>query len=472
MNENNSRLRGEAASTLEKGFASVVTPFRGFIRDQKTASLLLLGCTLLALVIANSPLAHQYESLIETRIGFVFGGSDFVMSLRLWVNDGVMALFFFILGLEIKRELLVGELREPARSVPVVAAAAGGMLMPALLYFVLNQGSDTGQGWAIPMATDTAFAIGILALLGARVPAGLTTFLLALAIMDDMGAVLVIALFYSDSISMLYLCIALGLLVALIIINLLGVRHPIAFFIGGGMVWLAMLGSGVHATMAGILVAITVPARPARSPHAFVRRSRQLIDEFEKIETSRDSTPPVLAEPKKHTVIERLQETAAQATTPLQLWERALEHPVALFVLPLFALVNAGIAVQPAALPALLGDSLALGIVVGLVVGKLAGISLATLAILALGLGRLPGGMQRRHLPGLGLLGGMGFTMSIFIAGLGFADQPEKLLIAKTAILTASLIAGVGGYLWLRLAAPDHPTADVRHSDDTNPPWQ
>ena len=237
--------------------------------------------------------------------------------------------------------------------------------MPALLYIALNQGGDATQGWAIPMATDTAFAIGILALLGARVPAGLTTFLLALAIIDDMGAVLVIALFYSETIS-------------------------------------------------------------------------------------------ILAEPQKHTVVERLQETAAQATTPLQLWERALEHPVALFVLPLFALVNAGIVVEPAALPGLLSDTLALGIVVGLVVGKVAGITLATFVVLALGLGRLPDGMLRRHLPGLGLLGGMGFTMSIFIAGLGFHNQPEQLLIAKTGILTASLIAGVGGYLWLRFAAPDH----------------
>jgi len=452
MTKSDKRLRGEATSSLEKGFAAVVKPFEQFIRDQKTASALLLVCTLVALIIANSPLADHYERLVETRIGFVLSGSEYAMSLRHWVNDGFMALFFFILGLEIKRELLIGELRAPSRALPVIAAAAGGMLVPALLFYALNQGGDTLQGWAIPMATDTAFAIGILALLGTRVPAGLTTFLLALAIIDDMGAVLVIALFYSDAISLAHLGSALALLAALLAINHLGVRRPIVYFAGGGLVWLAMLGSGVHATLAGILVAITIPARPARSPRAFVRRSRQLIDEFETIENDGEAVSPILAEPEQHEVVEQLQETAAEATTPLQLWERTLEHPVALFVLPLFALANAGIAVEPAALPALLGHPLALGIVLGLVVGKAAGISLATLAVLAPGRGRLPEGMQRCHLLGLGLLGGMGFTMSIFIAGLGFAEQPELLVIAKTGILAASLIAGLGGYLWLRFA--------------------
>lgn len=454
MTDPSPRLQGEATTALEKGFASVVTPFQEFIRDQKTTSMLLLVCTLSALIIANAPLAHDYERLIETRIGFVLGGNDYAMSLRHWVNDGLMALFFFVLGLEIKRELLVGELREPARSLPVLAAAAGGMLVPALLYYAINQGGDTMQGWAIPMATDTAFAIGVLALLGGRVPPGLTTFLLAFAIIDDIGAVLVIALFYSDAISVVHLGSALGLLAALLVMNVSGVRRPIVYFLGGGMVWLAMLGSGVHATLAGILVAMTVPARPTHGPRAFIRRSRQLIDEFESIETRDEAAAPILAEPEKHSVVERLQDTAAKATTPLQLWERALEHPVALFVLPLFALVNAGIAVEPEALPALLGDALVLGIVLGLVVGKTLGISLATFAVLALGHGRLPGGMQWRHIVGLGLLGGMGFTMSVFVAGLGFANQPEQLLIAKTGILTASLIAGLGGYLWLRFAAP------------------
>ena len=245
---------------------------------------------------------------------------------------------------------------------------------------------------------------------------------------------------------------ALGLLSGLALANLLGVRRPVIYFVGGGLVWLAMLGSGVHATLAGILVALTVPARARHGTRSFLHRSRRLIDEFEAIEASAgEASAPILAEPEKHAVVEQLQDTAAKATTPLQLWERAYEYPVALFVLPLFALVNAGIHVEINALPRLLGDPLAVGIILGLVLGKTAGIGLATAALLALGRGRLPKGMQPSHVVGVGLLGGMGFTMSIFITGLGFGDQPEQLLIAKTGILTASLIAGLGGYLWLRL---------------------
>lgn len=456
MADFHTKLHGKTTSALEKGFANVVTPFQEFVHEQKTTSMLLLVSTLIALIIANSPLAGAYHALIETRVGFVLGGSDYAMSLHHWINDGLMALFFFILGLEMKRELLVGELRDAARAMPVFAAAVGGMLVPALLFYAINHDGGTAHGWAIPMATDTAFAIGILALLGTRVPAGLTAFLLALAIIDDMGAVLVIALFYSDAISLQHLGAAAILLAALMVMNMLGMRRPIIYFAGGGLVWLMMLGSGIHATLAGILVAMIVPARPKRSTRAFVRRSRELIDEFEAIEDEEEDTTPVLAEPGKHEVLENLQQTAAQATTPLQLWERALEHPVALFVLPLFALVNAGIDVDLSTLPALLVDPLALGIVLGLVLGKAIGISLPTYALLKLKIGRLPDGVQQSHIIGLALLGGMGFTMSIFIATLGFADDPEQLVIAKTGILTASLLAGACGYLWLRLAVPAH----------------
>ncbi len=454
MADLHSILNGKATTALEKSFANVVTPFQEFIHEQKTASIMLLVSTLIALIIANSPYAAAYHALIETRVGFLLADTDYAMSLRHWVNDGLMALFFFVLGLEIKRELLVGELREAARAIPVFAAAVGGMLVPALLFYTINHGGSAAHGWAIPMATDTAFAIGILALLGARVPPGLTAFLLALAIIDDMGAVLVIALFYSDAINLQHLGIAILLLTALLVMNLLGIRRPIVYFAGGGLVWLSMLGSGVHATLAGILVAMIVPARPKRSTRAFIRRSRELLNEFEAIENEEEDATPVLAKQDKHEVLENLQQTAAQATTPLQLWEHALEHTVSLFVLPLFALVNAGIAVDLSTLKTLQADSLALGIVLGLVLGKAIGISLPTYALLKLNIGRLPDGVHQGHIMGLALLGGMGFTMSIFIAGLGFADQPELQVIAKTGILTASLIAGACGYLWLRLAVP------------------
>jgi NhaA family Na+:H+ antiporter len=226
------------------------------------------------------------------------------------------------------------------------------------------------------------------------------------------------------------------------------------YFAGGALVWFAMLGSGVHATLAGILVAKTVPARASRSPQNFVRRSRQLINEFESIEQQEDKASSALAEPLKHDVVEQLQDAAAQSTTPLQLWENSLNHPVALFVLPLFAMANASIELNIAALPHLFSQPMALGIISGLAVGKLLGITLPTFAVLALGYGRLPEGMRRVHLPGLALLGGIGFTLPIFIAGLSFAGHPEQLLVAKTGILTASVLAGLAGYLWLKFAVP------------------
>jgi NhaA family Na+:H+ antiporter len=452
MADTNSDLQDSGPSSLEKGFKHVITPFQMFIRDQRSGSVLLLLCTLIALGLANSPLSGAYQNVIEAKAGLVFAGASFEMSLRHWVNDGLLSLFFFVLGLEIKRELLVGELREPARSLPVLVAALAGMLVPALLFYALNRETATIHGWAIPMATDTAFAIGVLGLLGRRVPSGLTAFLLALAIIDDMGAVLVIALFYAHDISVPHLLAAAVMLGALTLTNLLGVRRPLVYLAGGGLVWLAVLGSGVHATVAGVLVAATVPARTKLSPRFFLRRSRRLINEFEAIER-RSESPPILAEPEKHSVVERLQETAEKATTPLQLWERALEHPVALLVLPLFALANAGIEVEPGTLPTLLLDPLAAGIVLGLVIGKAAGIGLASSAVLLLGRGRLPGGMSLYHTIGVGLLGGMGFTMSIFIAALGFGEDPDQLVTAKTGVLVASLIAGICGYLWLRLGS-------------------
>ncbi|MCB1671376.1 MAG: Na+/H+ antiporter NhaA [Gammaproteobacteria bacterium] len=437
-------------SVLHRGVGKLVRPLQYIIRDQKTASLLLLACALIALVIANSPLSSIYEELIRTPVGVVFGDHRLTMSLRHWINDALMSLFFFVIGLEIKRELLVGELRKADRAIPVIAAAIGGMAVPALIFVLINQGQDTLHGWAIPMATDTAFAIGVLTLLGKRVPSGLTAFLLALAIIDDMGAVLVIALFYTSDLDLQYLVLAFLALLILLMANRAGVRHPAVFICGGSLVWAAMLGSGVHSTLAGVLVALTVPARPARSPRHFVRKSRRLINEFVRRIQNSNEENPVLAEQDHHFLVERLQETAKQATTPLQLWERTMEHPVALLVLPVFALVNAGIPLQGLSLADVLSQPLALGIVLGLVAGKVAGILIATSLIVKLGWGRLPGGMQLKHTIGLGLLAGMGFTMSIFIAGLGFENSPQELVAAKTGIIAASLLAGLLGFMWLR----------------------
>jgi NhaA family Na+:H+ antiporter len=453
-------------TSLEKKLEQIIPPFQRFTHDQTTGSILLIICTLAALLLANSSLDGGYESLLLTETGLVFGDWSLTMSLRHWINEGLMSLFFFVLGLEIKRELLVGELKGARRSLPMIAAALGGMLVPALFYTAFTAGTPLVHGWGIPMATDTAFAVGVLALLRKHIPAGLTAFLTALAIIDDLGAILVIAVFYTETLNLFFLAAAAVLLMLLIGLNVAGMRRPGVYFLIGGLVWLAMLGSGVHATVAGVLVALTVPARPKRGPDWFVNRTHELADEFASMEQK--SVKPLLGEEAQHAVAERVQDTVEKATTPLQRWERYLESPVALLVMPVFALANAGIPIQLQSLSGLWSEPLALGIVLGLVPGKALGITFMTWLSLRLGLGQLSKGVQMRHIAGIGLLGGMGFTMSIFITNLGFESAPATLVTAKTAILFASLVAGIAGFLWLRLQSnvPHNGTRENAHRPD------
>jgi len=443
---------------LEAQVERVISPFTEFIRNQTTGSVLLILCSFSALIIANSGYAGDYERLTDLHAGFILGNHLFSMTLKDWVNDGLMSAFFFVLGLEIKREILVGELKNPRTSLPVIAAALGGMLTPAAIYYLFNTGTDFIHGWGIPMATDSAFAVGVLALLGRRIPVGLLTFLTALAIIDDLGAIMVIAIFYANAINLVNVGLALLLLVILAACNAFGCRHPAIYLVGGLFVWLAILASGLHATLAGVLVAMIVPARPKRNAAWFVSRAQSLIDTFKQID--RHSTRPILGETSKHKVIEDVQASAEKATTPLRRWERTLEIPVALLVMPIFALVNAGIPVQLESITDIWTHHLGLGIILGLVVGKLAGIYLMTWLALRLRLGRLPRAVNMRHILGIGLLGGMGFTMSIFVAGLGFASSAQALVDAKLSIFMASLIAGLAGYLWLLLQSGDRHNAE------------
>jgi NhaA family Na+:H+ antiporter len=411
----------------------------------------LILCTIVALGIANSRFDAAYDALFHTPLGLVYGDFSFTMSLRHWINEGLMGLFFFLIGLEIKREILVGELQDAQRSIPVFTAALGGMLVPALIYYSINGGTEFSTGWGIPMATDTAFAVGILALLGRRIPATAMTYLTALAIIDDLGAIVIIAVFYSGSISLHYLTFAAIVLIALVFLNILGIRQPLVYLLGGALVWSGMLGSGIHATVAGVLVAAVVPARPKRASNWFVGQTRRLMREFEAIEQVREADQPILAKEEQHAVVESVRDAAEKSTTPLRRWERALEHPVALVVIPVFALANAGIPVGADTLQVLWSDTLAAGIFLGLTVGKVLGIVLFAWLAIRLKLGRLPTGLGMTHIAGIGLLGGMGFTMSIFIAHLGFGDTPETLVVAKSGIIAASLVAGIAGYLWLRI---------------------
>jgi len=436
-------------SPLEKGFEKIVTPFHHFIRDQTVTSAMLVVSMLLALILANSPLTNEYYAFFETDVGLNFGDYTLEMTIHHWINDGLMALFFFIIGLEIKREILVGELSQPGRTFPVIMAASGGMLLPAIIYTSINYGTGTSHGWGIPMATDTAFVIGILALLRGYVPAALVAFVTALAIIDDIGAIVVIAIFYTESINMTALVNGMIVLAVMALINILGVRQPSPYFILGGLLWFAMLESGVHPTLAGILAAMVVPSRPRLSPGWFVRRTKTLINSFENKEMDKEEQETILSDDEQHEIVEKIHSVADKASTPLQRWESSLEQPVTLLVLPVFAFANAGIPVDMSVITQLL-TPLSMGIIAGLVIGKVLGISLMTWCIIRFTRASLADNVTLSHVIGIGLLAGMGFTMAIFVANLGFSSSPEDLAAAKAAILVSSFIAGISGYAWLR----------------------
>ena len=331
------------------------------------------------------------------------------------------------------------------------------MLVPAGFYLLLNGGLNTAQGWGIPMATDSAFALGVLMMLGSRLPAGLKAFLVAFAIIDDLGAILVIAVFYTGDLEPGYLGAAALSLGTLALCNLLGFRHIVIYLALGAVLWCCVTLSGVHGTVAGVLIAAAVPARPRRSRGWLVERARRLSGRVESLQQqSRDG---ILADADQHSTVEELQQVAKAATTPLRRWERGLEWPVLVLVLPLFAFANAGIPIDLSVIRDAIATPLTWGILFGLVLGKVVGISLLTwLALKAFG-GRLPGNMTMHHVIGVALLGGMGFTMSVFIAGLTFSGA--DLNLAKLSILVASSVAGVSGYLWLRWLAPSAADAPV-----------
>jgi Na+:H+ antiporter, NhaA family len=432
---------------LERGLERLASPFEEFVRHQATAGVLLLVATVGALLLANSPFKDAYFSLFETRIGLFAGDWRLEKSLLHWINDGLMALFFFLLGLEIKRELLVGDLRAPRRALLVLLAALGGMLFPAALYFLINPEGVTSHGWAIPMATDTAFALGAMALLGSRVPRGLLAFVAALAIIDDIGAVLVIAIFYSQAIDWHALAWVGVLLGVLLLFNNLGVRQPLPYALAALLVWYWVVQSGIHATVAGVLVASAIPARPKYSPQRFRRRVATLLERFRRAE--RKGQDAVIESDQQHAMVQGVHQTAKLSTTPLQRWEDAWEIPVGVLVLPLFAFANAGVSLDAVELSKGLVSGVTLGVVVGLVLGKAAGISFMTWLGLRSRLGSLPDDLDLKHVLGMSLLAGIGFTMSIFIAQLAFDGNATLLTEAKIGILAASTIAGAAGLTWL-----------------------
>jgi len=441
---------GERYAPWEKKFDRVISPFEEFIHRESTSGLLLMACTVLALVLANSVLASAYHHFFDMHISIGIGERRLDMSLHHWINDGLMALFFFVVGLEIKREILVGELASPRQAALPIIAAVGGMIVPALIYVAINRDSAAVMGWGIPMATDIAFAVGVLVMLGNRIPRSLITFLVALAIVDDLGGVAVIALFYTDEIVHSALAAAAGLLAVLILFNRIGVRAPLPYFLTGLAMWLAMLESGIHATLAGIFTALTIPAWPKYDPARFSRHVKKLMQRFDA--SLRQNDDPLQGE-EQSSVVQTLETGIRMVETPLRRLERSMHMPVAFIVIPFFALANAGIPIPLASLTDVLTHPVTAGVIIALVLGKFIGIAGVSWLALKAGIGILPTGVHFRHIAGVGLLGGIGFTMSIFIAELGFRASPEYLLMAKTGILLASALSGVCGSVWLLTTA-------------------
>ena len=434
----------------EKSFDKILTPFEEFIHRQTTSGLLLMAMAVIALILANSPLADAYLHVIHTLVSLNIGNWKLEMSLHHWINDGLMALFFFVVGLELKRELLVGELAKLRNATLPIAAAIGGMVVPALIYLAINPTGDAALGWGVPMATDIAFAIGALALLSSRVPRALITFLVALAIVDDLGAVLVIAIFYTETIALTPLAVAGALFAVLMIFNMSGIRKTLPYFVVAVLLWYALLQSGVHATLAGILGALSVPAIPRYKPERFSEHVKELMQRFD---NSHQPGQSIMTNDALRSVVQTLENGVHSVEAPLQRLEHIWHMPVAYLIIPVFALANAGIPLALGSLADTFSHPVMMGVSLGLVLGKFIGISGASWLVLKLGIAELPKDTRFTQIAGVSLLAGIGFTMSIFVAQLGFSHNEELLLMAKTGILFASLLAGISGYIWLYLVS-------------------
>jgi NhaA family Na+:H+ antiporter len=435
-------IPGAAPQPIDK----LLAPFRRFFAIEASSGILLMAATVLALVWANSGFSASYHALWSNKVTVGFGDYALSKALILWINDGLMAIFFFVVGLEIKREILAGELASPRQAALPIAAAIGGMLVPAGIYLALNGGTAAASGWGVPMATDIAFALGILSLLGDRVPLSLKVFLTAVAIVDDLGAILVIAFFYTANLSFSFLMLGFAAFAVMLLLNWLGVRRVTPYLLVGLVLWFALLKSGVHATIAGVLGAMAIPARSALAPAVLRGTARQALSVFE---NALQGDTPVLASQDKSHAIHHVEMLTEKAGTPLQRLEHALHPWVAWFIMPVFALANAGVTVS-AEMVSMLFEPLSLGIFFGLLLGKQGGVTLAVWLLVKTGIAKLPKGVGLGMYYGIGWLAGIGFTMAIFIATLAFED-PAHIEAAKMSILCASFVAGFGGYMLMRV---------------------
>ncbi|WP_101756708.1 Na+/H+ antiporter NhaA [Oceanicoccus sp. KOV_DT_Chl] len=435
---------------LEQGLQTLLTPFENFFQSQSASGILLVLAAIAALFFSNSSYQEHYQAISHLTLTVSLDDWSISHSLQHWVNDGFMVLFFFVLGLEIKRECLAGDLRDIRHASLALGMAAGGMIFPALIYAAVASidGDMAMQGWGIPIATDTAFALGILALLGSRAPRSAAVIMSALAIIDDIGAVLVIGLFYTEQLQTESLLWAAGVMGVLLLGNLLGIRKPLFYITGGLVLWWLISQSGIHATTAGILAALAVPTKPYAETGLFIRQMRRILRKFEELDEPNRS---ILEQENQHELIEQTHHIANRTTTPLQHWGSVLDKPVSLTILPLFAFLNAGVLI-PDSLNELVTAPVTLGVCLGLVAGKAIGISSFAYLMIKSGFSTLPEGLLFRHIIGLSFLAGIGFTMSLFIAALAFSGQAQLIAQAKIGILIGSLIAGTLGalaFIWV-----------------------
>jgi len=441
-----------------------------FFEHDTYAAAFLLFAAVAAIVLANSPLRESYAAFWEMKAGFRAGGFEFAQTLQHWVNDGLMAIFFFMAGLEIKRELIAGELSTFRRAALPMLAAIGGMAFPALMYLAFTGGTDLQRGWGIPMATDIAFAVGCMSLLGKRVPPGLVVFLIALAIVDDLGAVLVIAVFYTQRIDIEPLLLGGTLILVSAGLSRFGVRRTFPYVVLGILVWLAFLESGVHATIAGVLLAFTIPSNARYQTWHFQGRIRTLVDRFD-LENARASSHPYMVNERQQNLVHSIIEECRHVEAPLQRIERSLHHVVLFGIMPIFAFANAGVSFEWSQAWHLLTQPVFLGVLAGLVLGKQIGIMAFSWVAVRLGIAALPEGVRWKHVYGMSWLAGIGFTMSLFIAKLAFPAEGFNgaeasalhLAESKLGILLASAIAGTAGYLILRCGCAKGKTRSASH---------
>ena len=441
------RSRGTLRAQADRSYVSraFILPVQHYLHTESIGGIVLLVATIVALAWSNSPLNEQYHHILETHLRLNVGLFLVDLTVEEWINDGLMALFFFVIGLEIKREVLFGQLSTLRSAALPAVAAIGGMVVPALIYLAFNLDGDGLRGWGIPMATDIAFALGVLALLGRRIPMELRVFMLGLAVVDDLGAIAVIAIAYTESIDFAQLGIAALLIVATIVANRLGLRQPAVTAALAFLIWVAVLKSGVHATVAGVLIACLTPATPTFSREEFAEEADALLAEYRTslVRGDRERCEAILGE---------IEEISQATEAPLERLERLI-HPWASYViLPVFALANAGIEFSVEGLKQAASSSVTIGVIGGLVAGKLVGIVLFPWVASRLGIVELPRSISWMHVAGVGLVGGIGFTVAIFVTGLAFDDH-EIVVNAKMGILAASLVAGILGYGLLRFAA-------------------